>query len=111
VILRVPVTAADIKEWVRRAADAINALIKGLESAEARLDAVEAADTALAARVTTIEGQNLNTRVTALETTARGHPFQQLAAAPGSPTAGQSYYDTVLLKVRTWDGAAWQNHW
>ncbi len=39
------------------------------------------------------------------------HPFEALAAPPGGPTAGQTYYDTVLLKVRTWDGTTWQDHW
>lgn len=38
-------------------------------------------------------------------------PFTSLPAAPSSPTEGQTYYDTALHKVRTWDGSAWQNHW
>lgn len=34
-----------------------------------------------------------------------------LSAAPGSPTEGDSYYDSTLHKSRTWDGSAWQNWW
>lgn len=37
--------------------------------------------------------------------------LRKLAAAPGSPVEGESYYDTVLKKVRTYDGTVWQNHW
>lgn len=49
---------------------------------------------------------------TAINTLINGNPlpFVRLAAAPPDPENGQSYYDTVLLKVRTWDGSAWQNH-
>ena len=36
--------------------------------------------------------------------------FEKLAAAPTDPVEGRTYYDTTLSKVRTWDGAAWQNH-
>ncbi len=39
------------------------------------------------------------------------NPFEPLATAPSSPTEGQTYYDTALHKVRTWDGTTWQNHW
>lgn len=39
-----------------------------------------------------------------------GYPFQRLDAAPASVDPSFTYYDTVLGKVRTWDGAAWQNH-
>jgi len=35
----------------------------------------------------------------------------RLATAPSGPTEGDSYYDTALHKVRTWDGSAWNNHW
>lgn len=38
-------------------------------------------------------------------------PFVRLAAAPSDPENGQTYYDTVLLKVRTWNGSTWNNHW
>jgi hypothetical protein len=38
-------------------------------------------------------------------------PFSKLATAPADPVEGQTYYDTALHKMRTWDGSAWQNHW
>lgn len=40
-----------------------------------------------------------------------GHPFVELLSAPSNPTEGRTYYDLTTHKVRTWDGAAWQNHW
>lgn len=36
--------------------------------------------------------------------------LQNLAAAPGSPVAGQVYYDTVLLGGYTYNGSAWVAH-
>ena len=33
--------------------------------------------------------------------------IQNLAAAPGSPVAGQIYFDTVLVKLRVYTGSAW----
>ena len=30
-----------------------------------------------------------------------------LAAAPTSPTVGDTYYDTTIGAARTWTGAAW----
>ena len=46
-----------------------------------------------------------------LNPVVQGYPFMQLSSAPASPTTGFTYFDTSLNKVRTWDGAAWQNHW
>lgn len=40
-----------------------------------------------------------------------GYPFKKLKAAPPDPQEGFTYYDETLKKVRTWDGAGWQNHW
>lgn len=40
----------------------------------------------------------------------QGYPYQSLDTAPSSVEAGFTYYDTALGKVRTWDGAAWNNH-
>jgi hypothetical protein len=37
--------------------------------------------------------------------------LRKLAAAPGSPTEGDAYYDTVLHKTFTYDGTTWQAHW
>jgi hypothetical protein len=33
--------------------------------------------------------------------------LRKLAAAPGSPVEGESYYDTVLHEERVWNGSAW----
>lgn len=41
----------------------------------------------------------------------QGRPFMELSSAPPSPTRGFTYFDTAMSKVRTWDGANWQNHW
>lgn len=38
-------------------------------------------------------------------------PFQSLDAEPASPTEGQTYYDTVMHKLRVYDGTGWQNAW
>ena len=35
--------------------------------------------------------------------------IQVLASAPGTPAAGQVYYDSVLQALRIWDGSAWSN--
>lgn len=40
-----------------------------------------------------------------------GYPFPAFDTAPANPSAGYTYYDTALTKVRTWDGSAWNNHW
>ncbi len=39
----------------------------------------------------------------------RNFALQNLAAAPGSPTAGRVYYDTVLNVARVYNGSAWQS--
>lgn len=35
--------------------------------------------------------------------------LQNLAAAPGSPTAGRAYFDTVLKKARVYSGTGWES--
>lgn len=40
-----------------------------------------------------------------------GYPFPEYASAPSDPNRGFTYFDSTLAKVRTWDGAAWNNHW
>lgn len=75
--------AGDGPEWRRRVAIAVNWLLGPLVR---RVVALEATD---AAKLT--------------------HPFQSLATAPASPTAGQSYYDTVTNKARVYDGTAWND--
>ena len=51
-------------------------------------------------------------RIVAQEVNQRigGYPFPSFATAPADVNAGYTYYDTALGKVRTWDGAAWNNH-
>lgn len=39
---------------------------------------------------------------------ARG--FERRDSEPADPFEGQSYYDTATHKARTWDGAAWNDH-
>lgn len=88
--------------WIRSAALAINSLIG---------DSISLGD-----RVTTAEAEitTAQTNITALQTTSATrlqYPFEELAAAPGSPGEARTYYDTVLHKLRVWDGSAWQNCW
>lgn len=59
------------------------------------------------AAIRRIVGAMITTAIAA----GKPHPFEELSAAPGSPTEGQTYYDKTLHKVRTWDGTAWQNYW
>jgi hypothetical protein len=58
-------------------------------------------------RLVAQSANNSQKRLAALESAYLG----VLAAAPASPVEGQTYYDSVLHKMRTWDGTAWQNHW
>ena len=46
----------------------------------------------------------------AINPVAQGYVFPQFASAPSNPSAGFTYFDTTLLTVRTWTGAAWANH-
>ncbi len=115
-ILRVPVTATSIIEWVRRAATAINQLITQGDTQQAELDAHQteldthdAAITALqtssasqAADIATLQGQVGQLQIT---------PFLNAVEAPADPVEGQSYYDTTLHKARVWDGTAWNDLW
>jgi hypothetical protein len=41
----------------------------------------------------------------------RGYPFKSLDTDPGNVEAGYTYFNTTSGKVRTWDGAAWNDHW
>ena len=75
--------AGDGPEWRRRVAVAVNWLLGTLAR---RVTALEATDAAKAT-----------------------HPFQSLAAAPVSPTEGQTYFDTVTKKARTYDGTIWND--
>lgn len=80
--------------------------IGALEAADValdgRVDALEAADAALDTRLDVLEAQSVYvaTTVTFTPTTT-----------PVSPVAGMTYFDSGTLKLRTYDGTAWQDHW
>lgn len=99
-------------DWPRLVAQAVNKLINDIAGALTRLTTAETDVGALQTDLTAAQGATtaLDGRVTALEA-ATVEGFEILAAAPGAPFEGQSYYDNVLHKARTWDGSAWQDHW
>lgn len=110
-ILRVPVTASNIVEWVRRAADAINALIRGHqalvaadEATDGRLGALEAEDVALDGRVGALEA------FAATPFTLAAVVFDPIPL-PGSPITGQTVMDQADSVLKTWDGSGWRAHW
>lgn len=41
----------------------------------------------------------------------QGYPFKSLDADPDDVKAGFTYFNTTTKKVRTFDGAAWRDHW
>jgi hypothetical protein len=86
VILKVPVTASSVPEWVRRAAVAINDMISAMA--------------ALGTRVTALEQPPVVTSVTLTP-----------APLPGAPVQGMTVYDIADDKVKTWNGSAWQAHY
>ena len=48
----------------------------------------------------------------AVNPSLNGYPFLSLADDPPDPAhPGFTYYNTTTDKVRTWDGAAWNNHY
>ena len=96
-ILKVPVTASNMVEWVRRAATAVNALITGLGAVEGRA-------TALESRATDLE------TFAALPFTVDSITLTPIAL-PGTPVQGQTVYDIADDKVKTWDGTTWQAHY
>lgn len=82
--------------------DRIAALEAADVAIDGRLDALEAADTALDGRLDVLEAQTVYvaTTVTFTPTTT-----------PASPTRGMTYFDSGTNKLRTYDGAVWQDHW
>ena len=93
------------QDWPRLVSQAVNRATNAIIGILTRLGLVETGVAAVEGDITALDG-----RVTALEAaTVKG--FEILAAAPGTPFEGQSYYDNVLHKARTWDGSAWQDHW
>ena len=37
--------------------------------------------------------------------------LEPIATAPSSPAAGDIYFDSVIKKLRVYDGTVWQNCW
>lgn len=82
-VLKVPVTASSMPEWVRRAATAINDLITRQRALEEFAAAPFVVDS------------------------VRLRPV----ALPSSPEEGTTVYDMADKKVKTWDGTTWQAHY
>jgi hypothetical protein len=66
--------------------------------------------------VPTTEGQRekwVKDVADSLNQAEKGYPYIRSDTAPAldSVEAGYTYFDTVLGKVRTFDGAAFNNHW
>lgn len=41
----------------------------------------------------------------------RAMRFVPLSGPPANPDEGETYYDGTSKRMRTWDGAAWRDHW
>ena len=50
-----------------------------------------------------IVAQEVNQRIS-------GYPFPSFDADPADVSAGFTYFNTTTGKVRSWDGATWNNH-
>ena len=83
-ILKVPVTGSGA-EWVRRVAEAVNALITALSGVDGR--------------------------VTTLETHTVSSITLTPGALPGSPVDGTTVLDSADGKVKTWYSGAWNAHY
>lgn len=118
--LHIPPTNTGL-DWPRRVANAVNpmlgrikALVTRAEAIEDRVTAAETAAATLTGRIAAAEGDiaALEGRMTDAETAIGAlNGYKIEASAPASPIAGQTYYDTTLAMMRTWDGAAWRDHW
>lgn len=107
--LQVPVDGKG-QDWPRRVANAINPTLVKIPAMSASITTLQGDVTTAQGNITTLQG-NVTTLQGQVAPLVAGHPFQELASAPSSPTEGQTYYDTALHKVRTWDGSLWQDHW
>jgi len=81
-ILKIPVTATNVPEWVRRAADAINGLVSAVAG--------------LGARVVALEQPPVVTSITLTP-----------AALPGAPVDGMLVTDIADGKLKYYDGSLW----
>lgn len=97
------------KDWPRRVRDAFGWLQKAVAALTGRVDTAETGIVAAAGAITALDG-----RVTALESetvyTVATVTFTP-QAAPGSPVAGMTYFDSGTNKLRTYDGTIWNDHW
>jgi hypothetical protein len=96
-ILKVPVTASNMVEWVRRAATAVNALITGLGTVEGRA-------TALESRATDLE------TFAALPFTVDSITLRPIAL-PGTPADGLTVLDIADGIVKTYANGIWNSHY
>lgn len=110
-ILKIPVTASNMVEWVRRCADAVNEMSRWLGSVTARVDIAETSITGLGTRMTAAEDS-----ITALEVFAAS-PFTVAsitftpAPLPGSPTNGLTVLDSADNIVKTYAAGSWHSHY
>jgi hypothetical protein len=88
-MLRIPVTASNIAEWVRLAANAVNGLIRASEALDARAAALEAFAGAPVAESFTFTP----------------------VALPGSPVDGMTVLDIADGVIKTWYSGAWHAHY
>lgn len=108
-ILKVPVTATSSPEWVRRAAEAVNALITALSGVDGRLTTLEVADAGTAAALTALDGRaDALEAFTALPFTVASITLTP-GALPGSPVHGMIATDIADGKLKFYDGMVWQN--
>lgn len=106
--LQIPTTAADPVEWIRRAAGAVNAVIKDLAALVKRTIDLET----FQGTATTTLG-TLDTRTTALETfTATPFTVASItlppATLPAAPVHGELATDVADGKLKFYDGTVWQ---
>lgn len=94
-ILNIPVTATNIVEWVRRCADAVNALIRASK-------ALEVADTALDTRVDALE------TFVALPFAVDSVTFRPVPL-PASPSPGMTVLDQADNVLKTYAAGTWHN--
>lgn len=104
-ILKVPVTGAGA-EWVRRAADAINALISAVSGLGSRTDALEAFQVTATPEIADLEGRMANVEGFISDPEASYFVFTP-GALPGSPGAGMVAFDIADGKLKCHDGTIW----
>ena len=108
-ILKIPVTASNMVEWVRRCADAVNELGRRLVDLTKRVDTAESGISSLGTRMTSAE-----TAITDLQTFA-ATPFTVDSVTfipqplPGTPTEGLTQLDSADSVLKIYVGGAWHS--